>query len=117
MNNTSRRLKSKMLVHFRRVISAALVLAFALGASGAVNAQAYPSKPVRLVIPIAAGGGTDIIGRLIAQKLAAAMGQQFIVDNRPGAGGIIGSELVAKSPADGYVLLLVPASHTINPVA
>jgi len=115
MNNTSRRLKSKIPGHLHRIIFAALGVAFALGASGAVNAQAYPSKPVRLVIPIAAGGGTDIIGRLMAQKLAEAMGQQFIVDNRPGAGGIIGSELVAKSPADGYVLLLVPASHTINP--
>lgn len=115
MNNTSRRLKLKIPGHIRRLIFTAFILTSALGVSGALNAQDYPSKPVRLVIPIAAGGGTDIVARLIAQKLTAAMGQQFIVDNRPGAGGIIGSELVARSPADGYVLLFTPASHTINP--
>ncbi|HEX3172103.1 MAG TPA: tripartite tricarboxylate transporter substrate-binding protein, partial [Burkholderiales bacterium] len=62
----------------------------------------YPAKPVRIVIPIAPGGGTDIVGRMIAQKLTQAFNQQFIVDNRPGAGGIIGSDAVAKSAPDGY---------------
>ena len=68
-----------------------------------------------MVIPIAPGGGTDIVGRMIAQKLTEALGQQFIVDNRPGAGGIIGTEAVAKAPADGYTVLLTPTSHAINP--
>ena len=84
-------------------------------AAGAVLAQSYPAKPVRLVIPIAPGGGTDIIGRMIAQKAGEGLGQQIIVDNRPGAGGIIGTEVVAKSPGDGYTLLLTPTSHAINP--
>ena len=81
----------------------------------AANAQTYPVRPVRMVIPIAPGGGTDIVGRMVAQKLTEALGQQFIVDNRPGAGGIIGTEAVAKSPPDGYTVLLTPTSHTINP--
>jgi tripartite-type tricarboxylate transporter receptor subunit TctC len=75
----------------------------------------YPAKPVRMVVPIAAGGGTDIIGRMIAQKLAQAFGQQFVVDNRPGAGGIIGSDAVAKAAPDGYTVLVTPTSHAINP--
>ena len=78
-------------------------------------AQTYPAKPVRIVIPIAAGGGTDIVGRMIAQKLTETMGQQFVVENRPGAGGIIGTEAVAKAAPDGYTVLLTPTSHTINP--
>jgi tripartite-type tricarboxylate transporter receptor subunit TctC len=75
----------------------------------------YPAKPVRVVVPIAAGGGTDIIGRMIAQKLTQAFGQQFIVDNRPGAGGIIGTDAVAKAAPDGYTVLVTPTSHAINP--
>jgi tripartite-type tricarboxylate transporter receptor subunit TctC len=75
----------------------------------------YPAKPVRMVVPIAAGGGTDIIGRMIAQKLTQAFGQQFVVDNRPGAGGIIGSDAVAKAAPDGYTVLVTPTSHAINP--
>ena len=95
----------------RPVISVGLLVAVC-------SAQAqgeFPAKPVRVVIPIAAGGGTDIVGRMVAQKLAEALGQQFIIDNRPGAGGIIGSDAVAKAPPDGYTLLLTPTSHTINP--
>ena len=78
-------------------------------------AQTYPAKPVRIVIPIAAGGGTDIVGRMIAQKLTETMGQQFVVENRPGAGGIIGTEAVSKAAPDGYTVLITPTSHTINP--
>jgi tripartite-type tricarboxylate transporter receptor subunit TctC len=79
-------------------------------------AQAWPSKPLRLVIPFPAGGATDIIGRLLAQKLAAALGQQVVIDNKPGAGGSIGSDLVAKALPDGHTLLLATSStHSIGP--
>ena len=79
-------------------------------------AQAWPVKPLRLVIPFPAGGATDIIGRLLAQKLGAALGQQVVIDNKPGAGGTIGADLVAKAPADGHTLLLATSStHSIGP--
>jgi tripartite-type tricarboxylate transporter receptor subunit TctC len=77
--------------------------------------QSYPTKPIRLVVPYPPGGGTDIIGRTVARKLSDIFGQQVIVDNRGGAGGTIGTELVAKSPADGYTILMAPTSHVINP--
>src|SRR6185503_10381709 len=90
------------------------ILAFIL--TGAAIAQTYPVKPVRLIVPFAPGGGTDILGRLLCQRLTEALGQPFIVDNRGGAGGIIGAELAAKAPADGYTLLLgSPGPLTINP--
>ena len=80
------------------------------------RAQAWPARPIRLVIPFPAGGATDIIGRLLAQKLGAALGQQVVIDNKPGAGGTIGADLVAKAPADGHTLLLATSStHSIGP--
>jgi tripartite-type tricarboxylate transporter receptor subunit TctC len=75
----------------------------------------FPTKPGRVVVAYPPGGPTDILGRLVAQKLAEATGQQFILDNRPGAAGIIGAALVAKSAPDGYTLLVVPATHSVNP--
>jgi len=97
--------------------SLALLLSLGLATSGAW-AQAWPAaKPIRLVIPFPAGGATDIIGRQVAQKLSVALGQQVVVDNKPGAGGAIGSDLVAKAPADGYTLLMATSStHSIGPV-
>jgi len=77
-------------------------------------AQTYPGKGVRIIVPFAAGGPADIYARYESQRLQDALGQPFVVDNRPGAGSIIGTEVVAKSPADGYTLLLMSNTHTIN---
>src|SRR3954468_5702653 len=74
--------------------------------SDGVNAQSYPSKPIRLVVPQPPGGGNDTIARMISQKLTVALKQQVTVDNRAGAGGLIGADVAAHSPADGYTLLL-----------
>jgi len=80
-----------------------------------VHAQAFPSKPVRLVVPIPAGGALDAIARNLAPPLSRAWGQNVIVDNRPGGGTVIGTEMVARAPADGHTLLLMANSFTINP--
>jgi tripartite-type tricarboxylate transporter receptor subunit TctC len=84
--------------------------------SGALFAQPYPSKPVRLVVPFAPGGTTDVLARLMGQKLSEALGQQFVVENRPGAGGNIGTELAVRAPADGYTLVMsFDGTMAINP--
>jgi tripartite-type tricarboxylate transporter receptor subunit TctC len=85
-----------------------------LAATGAAVAQTYPTKPVRLVIPFPPGGSNDIVGRMAAAQLSERIGQQVLADNRGGAGGVIGSELVAKAPADGYTLLLISSAYAIN---
>ena len=77
-------------------------------------AQAFPTRPVRIVVPFAAGGATDIIARLIGQWLSERLGQQFVIENRPGAGSNIGTEVVVNAPPDGHTLLLVGASSAIN---
>src|SRR5262249_61313684 len=80
-------------------------------------AQGFPSKPVRLVVPFPAGGGSDVVGRIVALKLSEVLGQQVVVDNRPGAGGSIGTESVVRSPADGYTMVLASTSEiAVNPV-
>src|SRR5438477_9885904 len=78
-------------------------------------AQTYPSRPVRIIVPFAAGGGTDITARVIAQWLSERLGQQFVIENRPGGGTNIGTEAAAKAVADGYTLLMVGTSNTANP--
>jgi tripartite-type tricarboxylate transporter receptor subunit TctC len=78
-------------------------------------AQPYPSKPVRIIVPFAPGGGSDFIARFMAQRLTASLGAQVIVENKPGAGGVIGIEQGVKSPADGYTLVLIASSYTVNP--
>ena len=89
--------------------------AAALPVSRVAWADAWPSRPVRIVVPFAAGGGTDITARVIAQWLSERLGQQFVVENRPGGGTNIGTEAAAKAPADGYTLLMVGTSNTVNP--
>ena len=90
-----------------------------LGLAGAVPivraAESYPSRPVRVVVPFTAGGGTDVVARAVSAGLSESMGQSFYVDNKPGASTIIGSEFVAKAPGDGYTLLIASVPHVTNP--
>ena len=100
-------------------LRAVIVAAFSTLLAAAACAQdkgsrSYPAKPVRLVVGYAPGGGVDIMGRLISQKLTEALGQQFIIDNKPGAGQNIGAEFVAKAPADGYTLFMSSSALAIN---
>jgi tripartite-type tricarboxylate transporter receptor subunit TctC len=96
------------------MIRVALLALLSAIASAGAHAQAYPVKPVRLVVPFAPGGGTDIIARLLAQQLGDALGQPVVADNRGGAGSTLGTEIVAKAPADGYTLLLGNISLAFN---
>lgn len=93
----------------RATVSALLALTLAMGAA-VVHAQAYPSRPIRLVLPQAPGAGSDLVGRMMAERLTQTLGQPVIVDNKPGANGILASTLVAKEPPDGYTLLLTSVS-------
>lgn len=94
-----------------RVLAAAILCAL----GSLAHAQNYPTKTVRIIVPFAPGGGSDFIARAIAPPLSKAMGQQFVVDNRPGAGSTLGSEIALKSAADGYTLLLISGSYTTSP--
>src|SRR3954471_13523894 len=87
----------------------------ALSIAPAFSQGAYPSKPVRVVVPYPAGGTTDIVARVVAQKLGATWGRQVVIDNRAGAGGNIGKEIAARSAPDGYTLLMAGVSYAINP--
>ena len=97
----------------RPIIFAALLLVLAL-AAGETAAQAYPSKPVRVIIVFPPGGSNDVVGRIVFQKVSEQLGQQFVIDNRGGAAGMIGSDLVAKSPPDGYTIMVQSATHLAN---
>ena len=102
----------------RGAAPAALTLALLSSCAviGTAGAQAYPVKPVRIVVPFSPGGPNDILARIIGQKLTEAWNQQVIVENRPGGGTVIGTEIVAKSPPDGYTLLMVSTSHATNTI-
>ena len=100
----------------KRQILKLTLAAMAVGFPFGALAQTWPTKPLRLVVPFPAGGATDIISRTIAQKLGAALGQQVVVDNKPGAGGSIGADIVAKAPGDGYTLVMATSStHSVGP--
>jgi tripartite-type tricarboxylate transporter receptor subunit TctC len=102
--------------NLRALLRTAAGLAFAMLAwANLASAQDYPARPVRLIIPFPPGGSNDVVGRLIAVHLAERLGKQVVVDNRSGAGGVIGTEIVAKSPPDGYTLLMVSMAHAVNP--
>jgi tripartite-type tricarboxylate transporter receptor subunit TctC len=83
--------------------------------AGLAPAQSYPAKPIRVIIGYSAGGPTDVLGRIVAQKISANIGQTMLVENRPGANSIIGTELVANAPRDGYTIILASIGHTVNP--
>jgi tripartite-type tricarboxylate transporter receptor subunit TctC len=99
----------------RGALYAFVVAGAALASSADVFSQTYPSKPVRVIVPLAAGGPTDVLARTISQNLSETWGQAMVIDNRPGANTNIGTTAVAKSPADGYTLLLTVNNLTINP--
>ena len=106
----------------RRLLAAALVAGSLAAAGPAAFSQGYPTRPVRVIVPFAAGGQSDVVGRIVAQRLGERLGQPFVVDNRPGAGGSIGADAVAKAAPDGYTLLLASASEVtvypnVNPKA
>jgi len=98
----------------KSVLIQILVTVIGVMLAGAGHAQSWPAKPVRVLIPFAPGGGTDIQGRLLGRKFYESMGQTFVIENRAGASGLIGAELIARSPADGYNILFTTASLSVN---
>src|SRR5689334_17322067 len=97
------------------LLRAGPLVALALAAAAPARAQDYPARPITLIVPFVAGGGVDAMGRIVAQKLAAAFGQQVVIENRPGAGGVIGTRAVAKAPADGYTLGMMITGASLPP--
>src|SRR5919109_1013264 len=98
-------------IHALLLKTAGLLLALTTVAA----AQEYPTKPVKLIIPFPPGGSNDVVGRLIATHLGGRLGKQVVVDNRAGAGGVVGTELAANAPHDGYTIQIVSIAHAVNP--
>ncbi|HEY8611812.1 MAG TPA: tripartite tricarboxylate transporter substrate-binding protein, partial [Roseomonas sp.] len=98
----------------RREFSLTLATAAAIS-SGVARAQSYPAKPIRIIVPVPPGGGTDIMSRLLQPGLQERLGQPVLVENRPGGGSTIGTHLVAQAPADGYTLLMIDSAIAVNP--
>src|SRR4051812_27311820 len=98
-----------------RALGLVCLCAAGTAAAQTPDASRFPAKPIRMIVPFPPGGSNDILGRFIAQKMSERLGQQTIVDNRPGADGIIGTELAARSPPDGYTILIISISYTMNP--
>jgi tripartite-type tricarboxylate transporter receptor subunit TctC len=100
---------------FRALATSAALILSMLAPAGNAAAEGYPAKPVRLIVPFAAGGPTDVIARIVAQKLSESFGQQVVTENIPGAGGNTGVIMVARAPADGYTILVVSTGFIVNP--
>jgi tripartite-type tricarboxylate transporter receptor subunit TctC len=99
----------------RRAAIGSVLVALIAGAASAAAADDYPSRTIRMIIPFAPGGSNDVVGRIIANQLGEKLGKQVFVDNRPGAGGVVGSDLAAKADPDGYTLLIVSIAHAVDP--
>jgi tripartite-type tricarboxylate transporter receptor subunit TctC len=105
-----------LIIMRRHLLLAVLGTAFLLTVGGGAGAQSYPDRPVRLVVPFPAGSTTDLVGRILGHKLAEKLGQQVVIENRGGAGGVVGTEMVARTAPDGYTVLLgTIGTHSINP--
>src|SRR5688500_3043474 len=92
----------------------AIALAFSDGADAAGSGQAYPERPVRFIVPFAPGGTTDVIARIVGERLSTRLGQPFVVDNRAGANSVIGCEIVARAAPDGHTIIIVAAGFAVN---
>src|SRR5262249_31870638 len=103
-----------MLIRLRLALARA-VASFTMVLSFGTSMATYPDKPIRLVVPFAPGGGTDLVARTLGAGMSKELGQAVIVDNKPGAGTIIGTDAVANSPADGYTLVMATFAHAVNP--
>jgi tripartite-type tricarboxylate transporter receptor subunit TctC len=99
----------------KKLVKSLIAVALCAASLSAVHAQSYPNKPVKLIVPSAPGGFSDTVARILSQRLSTAMGQQFVIENKAGAGSIIGTDFVAKSAPDGYTLVLISSNHVINP--
>ena len=110
-------MKKSKWIYFRRIFSAgSITLALAITLNYPAFAQdRWPEKPITIIVPFAPGGGTDIIGRLIAVSLTKSLGRSVLIENRPGAGGNIGMGMASRAPADGYTLLMTSSAFFINP--
>ena len=102
-------------MNLRRVAASAFAVLLSLAPLTAGAQAAYPTQPLKIIVPFAPGGGSDFIARFIADKLTKSLGQTVLVDNRPGAGGLLGIELGVKAPADGYTFILIASSYSVNP--